>query len=136
VRKGGKHKFYADAWLPSDAIRGELAERWEWKENPLSVVVYLRKWVMFPDKPGVMKALELTAEDIVFSYDRLDKSPRKIPAYFDHIAKVEARDKYTVVFTFKEYNAEPSRTRPRSTPRCAPASSTYWNRSAGRRSTT
>ena len=24
-RKGGKHPFYADAWLPSDAIRGELA---------------------------------------------------------------------------------------------------------------
>jgi len=106
VRKGGKHKFYADAWLPSDAIRGELAERWEWKENPLSVVVHLRKGVMFPEKSGVMKARELTAEDVVFSYDRLDKSPKKIPTYFDHIAKVEARDKYTVVFTFKEYNAE------------------------------
>ena len=24
-RLGGKHPFYADAWLPSDAIRGELA---------------------------------------------------------------------------------------------------------------
>ena len=24
--KGGKHAFTADAWLPSDAIRGELAE--------------------------------------------------------------------------------------------------------------
>ncbi|WP_204352285.1 hypothetical protein, partial [Klebsiella variicola] len=27
-RLGGKHPFYADAWLPSDAIRGELAESW------------------------------------------------------------------------------------------------------------
>src|SRR5262245_54681873 len=106
VRKGGKHRFYADGWLPSDAIRGELVERWEWKENPLSVVFYLRKGVMFPDKPGVMKARELTAEDVVFSYERLDKSPKKIPTYFDHIARVEARDKHTVVFTFKEYNAE------------------------------
>ena len=106
VRKGGKHNFYADAWLPSDAIRGELAERWEWKENPLSVVVYLRKGIMFPEKPGVMKAREFTAEDVVFSFDRLDKSPKKIPTYFDHVAKVEARDKHTVVFTFKEYNAE------------------------------
>src|SRR5262249_37370015 len=61
VRKGGKHRFYADAWLPSDAIRGELAERWEWKESPPSVVFHLRKGVMFPDKPGVMKARELTA---------------------------------------------------------------------------
>ena len=106
VRKGGKHKFYADAWLPSDAIRGELVERWEWKENPLSVVMHLRKGIMFPEKPGVMKARELTAEDVVFSYERLDKSPKKIPTYFDHVAKVEARDKSTVVFTFKEYNAE------------------------------
>ena len=105
VRKGGKHNFYADAWLPSDAIRGELAERWEWKD-PLSLVITLRKGVMFPDKPGVMKSRELTAEDVVFSFDRLDKSPKKISGYFDHIAKVEARDKQTVVFTFKEYNAE------------------------------
>ncbi len=27
-RLGGKYPFYADAWLPSDAIRGELAESW------------------------------------------------------------------------------------------------------------
>ncbi len=25
-RNGGKHPFYADAWLPSDAIRGELGK--------------------------------------------------------------------------------------------------------------
>ena len=105
VRKGGKHKFYAYDWLPSDAIRGELAERWEWKD-PLTLVITLRKGVMFPDKPGVMKSRELTAEDVVFSFDRLDKSPKKIPTYFDHIARVEAQDKHTVVFTFKEYNAE------------------------------
>src|SRR3954468_24659050 len=29
-QNGGKHPFYADAWLPSDAIRGELAESWKW----------------------------------------------------------------------------------------------------------
>ena len=34
-RLGGKHPFYADAWLPSDAIKGELAETWNWKQNPL-----------------------------------------------------------------------------------------------------
>jgi peptide/nickel transport system substrate-binding protein len=105
VRKGGKYRFIADAWLPSDAIRGELAERWEWTA-PLTLVIHLRKGIMFPDKPGVMKSREFTAEDVVFSYERLDKSPKKIPTYFDHIAKVEARDKHTVVFSFKEYNAE------------------------------
>jgi peptide/nickel transport system substrate-binding protein len=105
VHKGGPYRFVWDAWLPSDAIRGELAERWEWK-TPLVLVVTLRKGVMFPDKPGVMKSRELTADDVVFSYERQDQSPKKIATWFDHVAKVEARDRHTVVFTFKEYNAE------------------------------
>ena len=61
---------------------------------------------MFPDKPGVMAARELVADDVVFAYNRLDKSPKKIAGYFDHLDKVEATDKHTVVFTFKNYNAE------------------------------
>ena len=77
VRNGGKHPFYADAWLPTDAIRGELAESWEWKQNPLRVEVKLRKGVMFPEKPGVMAARELTADDVVFSWKRV-QSPGSI----------------------------------------------------------
>ena len=106
VRKGGKHPFVADAWLPSDGIRGELAESWKTMDNPFRVEVKLRKGVMFPEKPGVMKARELVADDVVYSYTRLDKSPKKIPTYFDHVEKVEATDKHTVLFTFKNYNAE------------------------------
>src|ERR1043165_6951533 len=85
VKNGGPHPFYADAWLPSDAIRGELAESWEWKENPLRVEIKLRTGVMFPEKPGVMASRELTAEDVVFSYTRLSTSPKKIATYFDHV---------------------------------------------------
>lgn len=105
VRKGGKHRFIADAWLPSDAIRGELAEKWVW-ENPNTLAVTLRKGVMLPEKPGVLKARELNAEDVVFSYERFEKSPKKIPQYFDHVARVSARDSRTVVFQFKDYFAE------------------------------
>ncbi len=105
-RNGGKHAFVADSWLPTDAIRGELAESFRWMENPLRVEVKLRKGIMFPDKPGVMKSRELVADDVVFSYDRLNGSPKKIPTYYDHVAKVEATDKHTVLFTFKAYNAE------------------------------
>ncbi len=61
---------------------------------------------MFPEKPGVMAAREMVADDVVFAYNRLDKSPKKIAGYFDHLDKVEATDKHTVVFTFKNYNAE------------------------------
>lgn len=105
-RNGGKFPYYADAWLHPDSLRGELAEKWEWKQNPLRVEVQLRKGVMFPAKAGVMEARELTAEDVVFSYERLAKSPKKVPNYFDHIDKVEATGKHTVVFTFNSYNAE------------------------------
>ena len=104
VRKGGKHKYILDAWLPPDAKRGELAERWDW-EDPLTVVIRLRKGVMIPEKAGVLKSRELTAEDVVFTYDRINKSPKKLPEFFDHVAKVEARDSHTVVFKFKEYFA-------------------------------
>jgi peptide/nickel transport system substrate-binding protein len=103
---GGPHPFYADAWLPSDAIRGELAESWAWKDNPLRVEVKLRKGVMFPEKAGVMKARELVAQDVVDSYTRLANSPRKIKDYFDHLDKVEAADSHTVNFYFKHYFAE------------------------------
>ena len=106
VRKGGKYPFVADAWLPTDGIRGELAESWKTMDNPFRVEVKLRKGVMFPEKPGVMKARELVADDVVYSFTRLDKSPKKIPTYFDHVEKVEATDKHTVLFTFKNYNAE------------------------------
>jgi peptide/nickel transport system substrate-binding protein len=42
----------------------------------------------------------------VQSYYRLDKSPKKIPTYFDHVEKVESTDPHTVVFTFKNFHAE------------------------------
>ena len=105
-RNGGRYSFVPDSWLPTDAIRGELAESWQLKENPPRVEIKLRRGVMFPAKTGVMAARELTAEDVVFSYNRLDKSPKKIPTYFDHVQKAEAVDKYTVVFTFNNYHAE------------------------------
>ena len=202
-RLGGKHPFYADAWIPSDAIKGELAETWEWKQNPLRLEINLRKGVMFPAKTGVMAAREMVADDVVFAYNRLDKSPKKIAGYFDHLDKVEATDKHKVVFTSRtttpngitasagviipassrrksptpapatgrtstaparscsaitcraiptptsrirttgaprrstasrpncrwstRWSIAPSRTRRRSSPRCAPASSTFWS---------
>ena len=105
-RKGGKHPFVADAYLATEAQRGELAEKWELVENPLSVVFTLRKGIMFPEKPGVMQSRELTAEDVVFSFNRLRSSPKALPTYYDFLGDVVAKDKYTVVFNLKEYTAE------------------------------
>jgi len=87
-------------------MRGELAEKWEWNKDPLQLIVTLRKGVMFTEKPGVMKSRELVADDVVYTFNRLNSSPKKIPAYFDFVSSVQAKDKYTVVFNMKEYNAE------------------------------
>lgn len=103
--RGGEHGFVADAWLPSDAIRGELAESWTWTD-PLTLTVKLRQGVVFPEKKGVMAERELTADDVVYSYKRYASSPQMIKGYYDHIDKVEATDKHTVIFRFNSFNAE------------------------------
>jgi peptide/nickel transport system substrate-binding protein len=105
-RLGGKYAFYGDSWFPPEAIRGELAESWEWQDNPVRMVIKLRKGVMFPEKPGVMAARELTADDVVFSYNRINASPKAQKGYFDFVEKVEAVDKHTLAFTYKQYHSE------------------------------
>ncbi|TXL77718.1 ABC transporter substrate-binding protein [Vineibacter terrae] len=105
-KNGGKHRFVADASLPSDGLRGELAESWEWEANPLALVFKLRRGIMWPEKPGVMKTREFVADDVVFSFNRLNTSPRKQADYFDFVDRVEARDRHTVVFHMKAFNAE------------------------------
>lgn len=105
VSRGGPFQFIAEGYLPQDGIRGELAESWDW-EDPLTLFVRLRPGIMFQRVPGVMEARELVADDVVFTYNYLASSPRRIPAYFDHIDAVEARDAHTVVFRFNTFNAE------------------------------
>jgi peptide/nickel transport system substrate-binding protein len=105
-RLGGNYSFHGDSWFPPEAIRGELAESWEWQDNPVRMVVKLRKGIMFPAKEGVMAARELVADDVVHTYERLGKSPKAQKGYFDHVEKVEATDKHTVVFTYNKYHAE------------------------------
>jgi peptide/nickel transport system substrate-binding protein len=105
VGQGGTYSFQSEGWLPPAAMRGELAESWEW-EDPLTLVVHLRRGVRFTGKPGVMPARELDAEDVVWSYQRVAASPKASPGYFDHLERVEARDPHTVVYRLKEFNAE------------------------------
>ena len=104
-RNGGKYSFVQEAYLPTDSIKGELAESWYWEDN-LTLVVNLRHDVFFPNHPGLMKSRLLTADDVVFSYNFVDQSPKKILSYFDHIDRVVARDKHTVVFEFNQFHAE------------------------------
>ncbi|WBL77884.1 ABC transporter substrate-binding protein [Bradyrhizobium xenonodulans] len=104
--RGGPNGFTSDTYIPSNLIRGELAEKWEWLENPLRVKITLRQRVMFPEKTGVMAKRELVADDVVFSFKRLASSPKAQSGYFDHIKDVRAEGKYTVVFEMSKFNAE------------------------------
>jgi peptide/nickel transport system substrate-binding protein len=105
-KAGGPFNFIPDAWLATDASAASWSRSWEWKQNPLRVEMKVRKGVMFPEKPGVMKKRELVAEDIVFTTTGWRRAPRSFWPYFDHVDKVEATDSHTVVFYMKHYFAE------------------------------
>ncbi len=103
--RGGKYSFSISGWQPSDAVRGELAETWTWT-TPLTLEIKLRKGVKFPAKPGVMPERELVADDVVFSFNRMNTSAKRTQGYYDHVDKVEAKDKHTVLFTFNKFIAD------------------------------
>ena len=106
IRKGGHYPFVAEAYLPNDVLRGELAERWEW-EDEHTLVVHLRPGARFTGRAGVMEAREMTAADVVYTFHLVNDSPKKAQSdYWGYIDGVEARDDRTVVFRFNEFNAE------------------------------
>jgi peptide/nickel transport system substrate-binding protein len=106
TRAGGKHAFIADAWIPTDALKGELAESWEVQKEPLAAVFKLRKGIMWPAKPGVMEARELTADDVVFSWYYRHNSPKRQAGFNEEFTKAVALDRYTVAFYMKQYMAD------------------------------
>ena len=104
--QGGPYLFKADGYLPTDAIRGDLAESWQWLEPPLRLEIQLRKGVMFPAKAGVMAARELVAQDVAYSFNRLMASPKRTADYLDHILRIEAPERHKVVFYFKHFHED------------------------------
>jgi len=79
---GGKYPFYADAYLPSDAIRGELAESWEWKKGPAARRGALRRGIMFPRKTGRDGLARIDCGRRRVQLPRLAKSPKAQNGYF------------------------------------------------------
>ena len=100
-----QYSFEASAWIPPSVTTGELVESWEVQKKPLALIFHVRKGVMWMDKPGVMKAREFVADDIVYSMTRIAKSPKVIPLYLEFIDHWEAKDKYTAIAWLKEWNA-------------------------------
>jgi len=64
---------------------------------------HIRKGVYWQEKPGIMASRELTADDVVFSWNRTMANPKRIPLYYDWIDSFEATDKYTVDVHYNEF---------------------------------
>jgi peptide/nickel transport system substrate-binding protein len=101
-----KITFHNNAWIPPDIMTGELLEKWEVKKKPMQIILHLRKGVMWQEKPGVMKARELVADDVVYTISRLKNSRKAIPLYMDFVGKMETPDKYTVIVNMTEWCAD------------------------------
>ena len=105
-RGSKKYAFQAGAWIPPDLVRGDLLQNWEVKKNPLQIILHLRKGIMWQEKPGVMKAREFVADDVVYAVTRIKNSRKAIPLYMDFVGKMETPDKYTVVVNMTEWCAD------------------------------
>ena len=90
--------FTTPGAIPYPCVTGCLTESWKF-EDPLNVVFKIRKGIFFPDKPGVMKSREMTAEDVAFALNRFKfDSNFPSPGSYDFFNKFEVVDRYTVRF--------------------------------------
>jgi peptide/nickel transport system substrate-binding protein len=99
-------EFHNAGWIPPAVSRGELLESWEVKKKEMQIILHLRKGVMWQERPGIMKARELVADDVIYSLNRLKTSKKAIPLYLDFVGKMEALDKYTVIIHMAEWCAD------------------------------
>lgn len=100
-----ENQFTAPDYIPEEHYKGDLAESWELKQDPLRIEFKLREGVYWPEKPGVMERRELVADDVVSSFDAMWINKHRIPTYWDFVSKWEAPDKHTVIAHLSEHNA-------------------------------
>jgi peptide/nickel transport system substrate-binding protein len=80
-------------------FKPELAHRWEISSNHLQYTFYLRNDVKWHD------GKKFTADDVVFSFERIMDDKVDAPflrVYYADVEKVEKLDDYTVRFTYKK----------------------------------
>jgi peptide/nickel transport system substrate-binding protein len=107
---GTKEHFFDSRWIARDYVRGNLAESWEVQQNPLRIVVKIRPGIYWNEVPGIMERRELTAEDVVFTWDRrydsLDEGAKAAPKSWEWIKSYKATDKYTFVMDLNYLNPD------------------------------
>ena len=90
------------AMPPTNIFMGDLAESWEMLSYQ-SVVYRLKEGVMWQDKPGIMDAREVVAEDLIYNYWRMTNTPTHAlgnTATIQRITSMTAIDDYTIEFTY------------------------------------
>ena len=103
---------YKINWRPSDYVKGQLAESWEFT-NLSTLVVHLRKGIVWQNLTPA-NGREVVADDVVYHYQRsfdlgsgMTPSPYQTSnTIFLNCQTVAATDKYTVVFKWKIANPE------------------------------
>jgi peptide/nickel transport system substrate-binding protein len=101
-----QYDFQEMAWIPSECVRGELVQKWEVKKIPPQITFHLHQGVMWQDKPGVMKARELVADDVVYSMERVKSGRRAIPDHLDFMGRWEIVDKHTLIMHMKDWEED------------------------------
>ncbi len=82
---------------PDGGVKANVAEKWETSQDGLTWTCYLKKGVKFHD------GSELTAEDVVFTMDRLVTIGEGYGYMFsEKVKSTEALDNYTVQFNLAE----------------------------------
>ncbi|WP_167812616.1 ABC transporter substrate-binding protein [Marinobacter daqiaonensis] len=97
--------FIAQAFIPPEHYKGDLAESWEVKEDPLRIEFKLRENVYWMAKDGVMDRREFVAQDVVEHFEAMKSSDRYIPTYWDFIEEWKAEGDHTAVAYLNEFNA-------------------------------
>ncbi|MDE0229367.1 MAG: ABC transporter substrate-binding protein [Spirochaetaceae bacterium] len=89
------YQGYAGA--PYDLVIGLLAESWTVPDDR-TIILKIRKGVMWHEVPGVMASRELTAEDVAYTWNRNISAEGAWDAMVGLIDSVTATDTYTVEF--------------------------------------
>lgn len=101
---GGSNKFIAPGWQPPAETKGEIAESWEVKQDPLRIEFKIREGVMWMAKEGVMNARELTAKDVVHHFTVMRGQKRYIPTYWDFVKEWKEEGKYKATAYLSSFN--------------------------------
>ena len=103
---------YKTCWRPSQYLKGQLAESWEFPD-PCTCVIHIRKGIHWQDIPPA-NGREFIAEDVVHHFNRLlgmggftSTAPdTALVLTFKDLISLTAVDRYTVVSKWKISNPE------------------------------